>query len=45
LRREAKEKFTKFRPANIDQAQRISGITRADIDQVMLKLESGAKKS
>jgi tRNA uridine 5-carboxymethylaminomethyl modification enzyme len=45
LRREAKEKLTKFRPANIDQAQRISGITRADIDQVMLKLESGSKKS
>ena len=42
LRREAKEKLTKFRPANIDQAQRISGITRADIDQVMLKLESGS---
>ena len=40
LRREAKEKLTKFRPVNIDQAQRISGITRADIDQVMLKLES-----
>ena len=45
LRREAKEKLTKFRPTNIDQAQRISGITRADIDQVMLKLESGSKKS
>ena len=44
LRREAKEKLTKFRPANIDQAQRISGITRADIDQVMLHLESRAKQ-
>ncbi len=43
LRREAKEKLTKFRPANIDQAQRISGITRADIDQVMLKLESRSR--
>ena len=45
LRREAKEKLSKFRPVNIDQAQRISGITRADIDQVMLKLEAnnGAK--
>ncbi len=42
LRREAKEKLSKFRPVNIDQAQRISGITRADIDQVMLKLESGS---
>lgn len=43
LRREAKEKLTKFRPVNIDQAQRISGITRADIDQVMLQLESGSR--
>ena len=43
LRREAKEKLSKFRPVNIDQAQRISGITRADIDQVMIKLESGKK--
>jgi tRNA uridine 5-carboxymethylaminomethyl modification enzyme len=43
LRREAKEKLTKFRPANIDQAQRISGITRADIDQVMIKLEGKRK--
>ena len=43
LRREAKEKLTKFRPVNIDQAQRISGITRADIDQVMLKLEAKEK--
>ena len=42
LRREAKEKLTKFRPVNIDQAQRISGITRADLDQVMLKLEASA---
>jgi tRNA uridine 5-carboxymethylaminomethyl modification enzyme len=44
LRREAKEKLSKFRPVNIDQAQRISGITRADIDQVMIKLESGSKR-
>ena len=43
LRREAKEKLTKFRPVNIDQAQRISGITRADIDQVMIQLESGSR--
>jgi len=45
LRREAKEKLTKFRPVNIDQAQRISGITRADIDQVMLHLESASRSS
>lgn len=42
LRNEAKEKLSKVRPVNIDQAQRISGITRADIDQVMLKLEAGS---
>ena len=44
LRNEAKEKLTKFRPVNIDQAQRISGITRADIDQVMLQIESASRQ-
>lgn len=39
LRIEAKEKLTQFRPASIDQAQRISGITPADIAMVMLHLE------
>ena len=39
LRREAKEKLTRFRPASLDQAQRISGITPADIALVMLHLE------
>ena len=39
LRREAKEKFTRFRPESLDQAQRISGITPADITQVMMRLE------
>ena len=39
LRREAKEKLTRFRPASLDQAQRISGITPADIAMVMLHLE------
>ena len=38
LRSEAKEKLNKFKPANIDQAQRISGITPADIAQLMLHL-------
>ena len=38
LRREAKEKLARFRPTNIDQAQRISGITPADIAQLMLHL-------
>jgi tRNA uridine 5-carboxymethylaminomethyl modification enzyme len=31
LRAEAKEKLEKFRPANLSQASRISGITPADI--------------
>ena len=39
LRNEAKEKLTRFRPASLDQAQRISGITPADIAMVMLHLE------
>ena len=36
---EAKEKLARFRPANIDQAGRISGITPADIAQLMLHIE------
>ena len=43
LRGEAKEKLSKFRPVNIDQAQRISGITPADIAQLMLHLNDGSK--
>ena len=43
LRKEAKEKLTRFRPASLDQAQRISGITPADIALVMLHLEGRAK--
>jgi tRNA uridine 5-carboxymethylaminomethyl modification enzyme len=39
LRREAKEKLTRIRPGNLDQAGRISGITPADIALVMLHLE------
>ncbi len=39
LRREAKEKLTRFRPTSIDQAQRISGITPADIALVLIHLE------
>jgi tRNA uridine 5-carboxymethylaminomethyl modification enzyme len=39
LRREAKEKFVRFRPESLDQAQRISGITPADITQVMMRLK------
>ena len=43
LRKEAKEKLTKFRPTSLDQAQRISGITPADIAMVMLHLEGKGK--
>ena len=43
LRREAKEKLTRFRPTSLDQAQRISGITPADIAMVMLHLEGKGK--
>jgi tRNA uridine 5-carboxymethylaminomethyl modification enzyme len=39
LRNEAKEKLSRFRPTSLDQAQRISGITPADIAMVMLHLE------
>lgn len=44
LRNEAKEKLTRFRPASLDQAQRISGITPADIALVMLHIEGKAAK-
>ena len=39
LRQEAKEKLTRFRPANIEQAGRISGITPADVALIMLHIE------
>ena len=43
LRKEAKEKLSRFRPISLDQAQRISGITPADIAMVMLHLEGKGK--
>ena len=43
LRREAKDKLTQFRPTNLDQAQRISGITPADIEMIMLHLAGKAE--
>jgi tRNA uridine 5-carboxymethylaminomethyl modification enzyme len=43
LRKEAKEKLGRFRPASLDQAQRISGITPADIAMVMLHLEGKSR--
>jgi tRNA uridine 5-carboxymethylaminomethyl modification enzyme len=38
LRTEAKQKLTKIRPLTLDQAQRISGITPADIALVLAHL-------
>ncbi len=43
LRREAKDKLTRFRPTNLDQAQRISGITPADIEMILLHLSGKAE--
>ncbi|MEM7783600.1 MAG: tRNA uridine-5-carboxymethylaminomethyl(34) synthesis enzyme MnmG [Planctomycetota bacterium] len=43
LRHEAKEKLTRFRPVSLDQAQRISGITPADIAVLMIHLEGPSK--
>ncbi|MEO8268717.1 MAG: tRNA uridine-5-carboxymethylaminomethyl(34) synthesis enzyme MnmG [Aureliella sp.] len=40
LRNEAKQKLTKIRPASLDQASRISGITPADIALLLAHLES-----
>ena len=40
LRNEAKEKFSRIRPVNLDQASRISGITPADISLVLAYLEN-----
>ena len=45
LRGEAKEKLSRFRPTNIDQAGRISGITPADIALVMLHIEGKPTKA
>ncbi len=39
LRNEAKQKLTKIRPASLDQASRISGITPADIALVLAHLK------
>ncbi|HMO12521.1 MAG TPA: tRNA uridine-5-carboxymethylaminomethyl(34) synthesis enzyme MnmG [Pirellulaceae bacterium] len=45
LRTEAKEKFDRIRPISLDQAQRISGITPADITVLMIYLEHGSAES
>lgn len=40
LRTEAKQKFSRIRPVNLDQAGRISGITPADVALVLAYLEN-----
>ena len=44
LRMEAREKLSKVRPLTLDQAQRISGITPADIALLISHLEAKATK-
>lgn len=39
LRTEAKQKFTKIRPASLDQATRISGITPSDVALILAHLQ------
>ena len=43
LRNEAREKLSKIRPLNLDQAKRISGITPADLALVLAHMESKRK--
>ncbi len=43
MRSEAREKFNRFRPASLEQASRISGITPADVALIMLRLEGKAQ--
>ncbi len=45
LRCEAKQKLSRIRPLNLDQASRISGITPADISLLLLHIEKPRKKS
>jgi len=45
LRSEAKEKFNRIRPTNLDQAGRISGITPADISVLLIHLEKSPEKT
>jgi tRNA uridine 5-carboxymethylaminomethyl modification enzyme len=43
LRAEAREKLSRVRPLNLDQAKRISGITPADLALLLTHLESPSK--
>lgn len=44
LRNEAREKLSRVRPINLDQAKRISGITPADIALVLAHLEASSRR-
>jgi tRNA uridine 5-carboxymethylaminomethyl modification enzyme len=44
LRVEAREKLSRIRPLNLDQAKRISGITPADLALVLAHLESASRR-
>ena len=45
LRIEARQKLMKFRPSNIGQASRISGVSPADIAVLMVYLDAARRKS
>ncbi|WP_058259627.1 tRNA uridine-5-carboxymethylaminomethyl(34) synthesis enzyme MnmG [Fenollaria timonensis] len=44
LKTEAKEKLEKFRPSNLGQASRISGVTPADINNIIIYMEVNKRK-
>ena len=45
LRTEARQKLTRFRPANIGQASRISGVSPADIAVLLVYLDAMGRKA
>ena len=41
LRNEAREKLARFRPGTLGQAQRLAGVTPADVSLIMVALKAG----